>query len=284
VVVPVIAIIIVITATKALPLFKAIQAKIDRLNLVLRESLTGVRVVRAFNRIEHERARFDGANRDLTEVSIKVNKIMALMMPLMMLIMNITTVGIIWFGARRIDLGEMQVKGKDELVHTFRPLKPKLLPGSLRGLESQGLSSPLVGREGEINLLSQKLEALQSGRGALIMVVGEAGLGKSRLISELRRQYSSNGKPELEWLEGQSISYRQSSGFYLWRQVIRQAVQALETDSPGEVRTKIMEHCTCSSLPGGDIPFIEALLAVESEKTLAEIRGYEGEVLVHRIT
>jgi ATP-binding cassette subfamily B protein len=109
VVIPVIAAIIVITATKALPLFRQIQAKIDRLNLVIREGLTGVRVVRAFNRVEHERKRFDGANLDLTNVSIRVNKIMALMMPLMFFIMNITTVGIIWFGAKRIDIGEMQV-------------------------------------------------------------------------------------------------------------------------------------------------------------------------------
>ncbi len=109
VVIPVIAAIIIFTATKALPLFRQIQAKIDRLNLVLREGLTGVRVVRAFNRVDHERKRFDVANLDLTNVSIRVNKIMALMMPLMFFIMNITTVAIMWFGAKRIDLGEMQV-------------------------------------------------------------------------------------------------------------------------------------------------------------------------------
>ena len=109
VVIPVIAAIITFTATKALPLFKAIQAKIDRINLVLREGLTGVRVIRAFNRIDHEKKRFDEANVDLTNTSIRVNKIMALMMPLMMLIMNLTTIAIVWFGAKRIDLGEMQV-------------------------------------------------------------------------------------------------------------------------------------------------------------------------------
>ena len=109
VVIPVIAAIITLTATKALPLFKAIQAKIDRINLVLREGLTGVRVIRAFNRIDHEKKRFDEANVDLTNTSIRVNKIMALMMPLMMLIMNLTTIAIVWFGAKRIDLGEMQV-------------------------------------------------------------------------------------------------------------------------------------------------------------------------------
>ncbi len=109
VVIPIIAVVVVLTASKALPLFRTIQAKIDRMNLVLREGLTGVRVIRAFNRIDHEKERFDGANRDLTNVSITVNKLMALMMPVMMLLMNLTTVAIVWFGARRIDVGEMQV-------------------------------------------------------------------------------------------------------------------------------------------------------------------------------
>jgi ATP-binding cassette subfamily B multidrug efflux pump len=109
VVIPIIAVVISFTASRALPLFQAIQAKIDRINLVLREGLTGMRVIRAFNRIDHEKARFDAANLDLTATSIRVNKLMALMMPLMMLLMNLTTIAIIWFGAKRIDLGEMHV-------------------------------------------------------------------------------------------------------------------------------------------------------------------------------
>jgi ATP-binding cassette subfamily B protein len=109
VVIPVLAIVITLIATRALPLFRAIQAKIDRINLVLREGLTGVRVIRAFNRVGHEQKRFDEANLDLTATSIRVNKVMALMFPLMMLIMNLTAVAIIWFGAKRIGMGEMQI-------------------------------------------------------------------------------------------------------------------------------------------------------------------------------
>jgi ATP-binding cassette, subfamily B, multidrug efflux pump len=109
VVIPILAVVITLIAGRAMPMFRAIQAKIDRINLVLREGLTGVRVIRAFNRIEHEKKRFDVANMDLTATSIKVNKLMALMFPLMMLIMNLTTIAIIWFGAKRIDLGEMHV-------------------------------------------------------------------------------------------------------------------------------------------------------------------------------
>ena len=107
--VPVIALIIMAIASKGLPLFRAIQAKIDRINLVMREGLTGVRVVRAFDRVDHQTERFDQANQDLTRTSVTVNKLMALMFPLMMLIMNFTTIAILWFGAKRINIGEMQV-------------------------------------------------------------------------------------------------------------------------------------------------------------------------------
>ncbi len=108
-VIPLLGIIIGVTLKFAMPLFKLMQVKIDKLNLVLRESLTGIRVVRAFNRIDTEKVRFDNANADLMNNAIKVNKIMAFLMPVMMLIMNVTTVAIIWFGGKRIDSGEMQV-------------------------------------------------------------------------------------------------------------------------------------------------------------------------------
>jgi len=109
VVVPLLGIIIGITLKYAMPLFKLMQVKLDKLNLVLREGLTGIRVVRAFNRIDTEKVKFDEANTDLMENAIKVNKIMAFLMPIMMLIMNVTTVSIIWFGAKRIDAGSIQV-------------------------------------------------------------------------------------------------------------------------------------------------------------------------------
>ncbi|WP_026478463.1 ABC transporter ATP-binding protein [Alkaliphilus transvaalensis] len=106
---PVLAIGIGIVARHILPIFKSIQKKVDQLNLVARENLTGIRVVRAFNRIDKEAKRFDEANADLTSTAIKANKIMATLMPMMMIIMNLTSVAIIWFGSKRIDMGSLQV-------------------------------------------------------------------------------------------------------------------------------------------------------------------------------
>lgn len=106
---PILAGAIWLITSKGLPYFKAIQKKLDQLNLVLREGLTGIRVIRSFNRTEHEAKRFEQANRSLMETAVKINQIMAVMMPLMMLIMNLSTIGIVWFGAHRIDSGAMMV-------------------------------------------------------------------------------------------------------------------------------------------------------------------------------
>ncbi|MEX1308142.1 MAG: ABC transporter ATP-binding protein [Eubacteriales bacterium] len=102
-------IVIGFVASKGLPLFKSIQKKIDKVNLVLRESLTGIRVIRAFNKEKFEETRFEASNADLTDTSIKVFRIMSFLFPALMLIMNMTTVAIVWFGAQRIDSGNMQV-------------------------------------------------------------------------------------------------------------------------------------------------------------------------------
>ena len=106
---PFVAAIVALVAKFVIPLFRQVQKKIDRLNLVLSENLKGIRVIRAFNREASEQDRFEKANGDLTGTYIKVNRIMALMMPTMMFLMNVLMVGIIWFGARRIDAGEMDL-------------------------------------------------------------------------------------------------------------------------------------------------------------------------------
>ncbi len=106
---PVLALTILLISRRGLPLFRAIQKKLDKLNLVLREGLTGIRVIRSFNRLEHEKKRFVDANFDLTETSVKVNQIMALLMPLMMLIMNFSSIAIIWFGGIRVSENHMEV-------------------------------------------------------------------------------------------------------------------------------------------------------------------------------
>jgi ATP-binding cassette subfamily B multidrug efflux pump len=107
--IPIVVATVIMIAGKGVSLFRAMQVKLDKLSLVLRENLTGIRVIRAFNRIDFEKRRFRAANQDLTDTAIRVNKIMAALMPVMMVVMNFTTIAVIWFGGIRIDSGEMQV-------------------------------------------------------------------------------------------------------------------------------------------------------------------------------
>lgn len=106
---PFIALLIFVVIKFAMPLFKQVQSKIDKIGLILRENLTGIRVIRAFNREDHESNRFDKANTDITDTYIKVNRIMALLMPMMMLIMNVMMIAVLWFGSVRIGSGDMNI-------------------------------------------------------------------------------------------------------------------------------------------------------------------------------
>ncbi|WNQ10171.1 ABC transporter ATP-binding protein [Paenibacillus aurantius] len=108
-VIPLLVGVIVFVAAKGIPLFRAMQQKLDRLNLVLRENLTGIRVIRAFNRTEQERDRFAAANADLTATAMRVTRIMSTIFPVMLLLLNLSIVAIMWFGSIRVDSGSIQV-------------------------------------------------------------------------------------------------------------------------------------------------------------------------------
>jgi ATP-binding cassette subfamily B protein len=107
--IPVVGALFAAIMTRAVPLFQSMQVKIDKLNLVLDEALTGVRVIRAFDRGAHEHRRFDVANLDVTDTAIRVNRTLAFLMPSMLLMLNVTSMAILWFGAIRIDAGTMQM-------------------------------------------------------------------------------------------------------------------------------------------------------------------------------
>ena len=107
--VPILAAAITVLLSKTVPLFGQYQVKLDNLNLVVDEGLTGVRVIRAFNREQHEEERYDHANQEITNLGITVNRLMASLFPIMMLVLNLTTVAIVWFGSIRVAAGDLQV-------------------------------------------------------------------------------------------------------------------------------------------------------------------------------
>ena len=92
-----------------LPRFQSLQKLVDKLNLVTRENLTGLRVVRAFNNEKKEEQKFEDANKDLTKVNLFVNRLMAMMQPFMVLVLNLTVIAVIWFGAKFVESGDIQI-------------------------------------------------------------------------------------------------------------------------------------------------------------------------------
>ena len=109
VIVPLLAILVSIIISRMRPLFRKMQTRIDSINRVLREQITGVRVIRAFVRDTRERQRFTGANDELLTVSLGVGRLMALMFPTVMLVVNVSSVAVLWFGGHRIESGQMQI-------------------------------------------------------------------------------------------------------------------------------------------------------------------------------
>ncbi|MFE6458973.1 ABC transporter ATP-binding protein [Streptomyces cinereoruber] len=108
-VVPVLGVAVSLIVRRMRPLFRTMQTRLDTVNRVLREQITGNRVIRAFVKDEYEEERFRGANAELTDVSLATGRLMALMFPTVMTVVNVSSVAVVWFGAHRIDGGDMQI-------------------------------------------------------------------------------------------------------------------------------------------------------------------------------
>jgi ATP-binding cassette, subfamily B, multidrug efflux pump len=109
VIVPLLAIVVSLIISRMRPLFRLMQTRLDRINRVLREQISGVRVIRAFVRDPGERRRFEGANTELMDVSLGVGRLMALMFPTVLLVLNVSSVAVLWFGGHRVASGAMQI-------------------------------------------------------------------------------------------------------------------------------------------------------------------------------
>lgn len=108
-IVPALGIVVSLIIWRMRPIFRGVQERIDTVNRVLREQITGIRVIRAFVRDTHERKRFRGANSELMDVSLRAGRLMSLMFPSVMLIVNLSSIAVLWFGGKRIDGGHMEI-------------------------------------------------------------------------------------------------------------------------------------------------------------------------------
>jgi ATP-binding cassette subfamily B protein len=227
VVIPIMGVVIGMIVSRAVPLFRLVQAKIDSITRVMRETLGGIRVIRAFDRTAYEQARFAEANDDLTSTTLRVTRLFAILMPTIMLILNLSTVAVMWFGSLLVGSGKMQIGSLtaflaylmqilfavmmatimfvmvpraaasadriQEVLDTepaiADPTQPAPAPERLGTLEFRDVEFRYPGAE----------EPVLSGitfmavRGQVTAIVGSTGSGKSTLVNLVPRFYDVTG-------------------------------------------------------------------------------------------
>ncbi len=137
------------------------------------------------------------------------------------------------------DLGELAVKGKTEPVHAYRVIGRSAAPGRKRGLERAGLDSPMVGREAPLAALQQQFAIVQAGRGRIAFVVGEPGIGKSRLLAEFRRSIEADAETQPTWIEGRCVSYGRNLPYHLLIDIVRSALSIPFGDTDDDARARL---------------------------------------------
>ena len=168
-------------------------------------------------------------------------------------------------------LTPVHVKGKEEPVSVHKLLAPRAAPARERGIP--GLVSPLVGREAELLALSEALESLRAGVGGVVTVVGEAGLGKSRLVAELReKQLEGPAAGWVHWVEGRCLSYGSSIAYLVWLEVVRRLLGVRGEDPPAHAVEVLRARLRALSPDGFDqfLPFLGQLMELPLEPADAD--------------
>jgi class 3 adenylate cyclase/tetratricopeptide (TPR) repeat protein len=180
-------------------------------------------------------------------------------------------------------LGSIRVKGKSQAVKTYRVLHSKAETHRRRGLDDMGLSSPIVGRDGELGTLKKSLQSLRvDGEGGLVLIYGEAGIGKSRLKDELRM---IAGK-EFYWLEGLSVAYSQNLSYWPFQEILRDFAGIAEEDEEVAAWTKLEQSITRLHGESADeiLPYLASLLVLEvREPYLEKVRYLDAEDLGRQV-
>ena len=225
--VPLLALSVALVIRKMIPNFRLMQESVDWVNRVLREQITGIRVVRAFVREDHERARFAEANTQYTGTALAVGRLMALVFPIVMLIFNASTVAVLWFGSHRVENGQMQIGEltafmsylmqilMSVMMATFmsmmipratvsagriaevldtestvvQPARPLVIPSTGTSVELRGVEFCYPGAD--VPVLQGVSLTAEPGRTTAI--IGSTGAGKSTLLSLIPRLYDVTG-------------------------------------------------------------------------------------------
>jgi ATP-binding cassette subfamily B protein len=251
VILPLMALVIGVVMSRAIPMFRAMQTKIDRINQVMRETLAGVRVIRAFVRTPHEEKRFETASADLFDTTLKVGRLFAVTIPIMTAILNLSTVAVMWFGAQRVADGAMQIGALTAFLQYLLQIMFAVLTAVFmfilipRGAVSAGRINEVLQTEPTIHDPAEAVrptDATQRGvvefrnvefrypgaedpvlrelifraaPGETTAIVGSTGSGKSTLINLIPRFYDVTGGQVL--IDG--VDVREQDREDLWRRI-----------------------------------------------------------------
>jgi ATP-binding cassette subfamily B protein len=227
VIVPVLIAIVTVLVLRMRPLFRLVQKRIDKVNRVVREQITGIRVIRAFVRDAREHARFGEANTELTDVSVAVGKLMAIAFPTVMLVVNISSVAVLWFGGHRIAGGEMQIGALTAFLSYLMQILMSVMMATFmfmmipraevcaerieEVLDTESSVSPPVrpmtevSRDGRLDLRQVEFRYpgaeepvlrridLTARRGETTAVIGSTGSGKTTLLNLVPRLFDATG-------------------------------------------------------------------------------------------
>lgn len=222
--IPLLLVAVLLIVRKTFPLFSQVQYKLDRVNAVIQENLTGIRVVKAFDRAQHEDDRFGEANNEYVQLSIKANQIMSFMMPIITMIMNVSVIAVLWFGAKLVGAEEMEVGQVSAFIQYITRILSSLMMMSMMFMsisraqasasriaevldEKIDIVSPeepkaSVVREGGVEFKNVSFRYRDAGGdpaiqdisftarpGETVAILGSTGSGKSTLVNLIPRLY-----------------------------------------------------------------------------------------------
>lgn len=239
--VPVLLLVVGFLVARLIPMFTAMQGKIDNINQVMREQITGIRVIRAFVREDHEAQRFAAANRDITDISVRIGRVFVLMFPVITLILHVATAAVLWFGGHRVDADLMQVGSLTAFMQYLLQILMAVMMGTFmammlpRAIVCAGRINELLDSQPSIAEPSNPINPARStgsvefrdvtftypgaespvlhdisfsaSPGQTVAIIGSTGAGKTTLVNLIPRLYApTSGQVLIDGEDVQQLS------------------------------------------------------------------------------